>query len=120
MSTSESKFKVGDIVEAFGCRGVVTVMGCTEMEVAFENGQNFMFWLDGKYFEWAKESQLKLIERPKKKVSRTGYVNVYSKQQPFVVHDRVYNTLDEANMWKFGRIDCVPVTYTFEVEEDCE
>ena len=78
-----TEFKAGDIVEAFGVRGVVTHVSESDhfsVSVKFDNQATLYFTKEGNYLAWAKEPTLKLIERPKKKEKRTVsiWINVYS------------------------------------------
>jgi hypothetical protein len=78
------KFELNDVVTAFGVRGVVKEVRENSdfpVKVSFEGGETLDIWsftLDGKYFVWAKEPSLKIIEKakkeePKKKYYRMAY-----------------------------------------------
>lgn len=63
------EFRVGDIVEAFGCRGEVTRHDHNTdypLVVSFGPKHHEYFTSDGKLWDWHKTPSLKLIERPKK------------------------------------------------------
>lgn len=70
------EFKVGDIVESFGLRGVVTTINDSVFaefktsDAAFSS-YVYMFYLDGRLEPWHPSPTLKLIERPKKLVKMT-------------------------------------------------
>ena len=72
-------FKVGDIVEAFGVRGVVTtVNGNGNCEVRFSKPAPLMeswFFKDGRLSDWHAAPSLKLIERPRKTKKVKVWVN---------------------------------------------
>lgn len=69
--SNEIEFKVGDIVEAFGCRGVVVKLDKNfdySVEVFFDDYQGSIDFLgSGQLFRWHKEPSLKLISRKKTK-----------------------------------------------------
>lgn len=60
-------FQVGDIVEAFGVRGVVKDVNPSESQliiVEFENGPSVAcFFIDGRACAWHKKPSLKLAEK---------------------------------------------------------
>lgn len=94
---SITEFKVGDIVEIFGVRGVVKTVSFPHpfpdpfpIKVWLDIGRGVSFTEDGRYFSWAKEPTLKLIERPKKKEKRTVrmWVNVYSNGKRYAYHSK--------------------------------
>lgn len=62
-----TEFKVGDIVEAFGCRGEVVSIDSDGSLVVDFSGNKLAFYSSGKYLVWHKEPSLKLIERKKEK-----------------------------------------------------
>lgn len=68
-----SQFKVGDIVEAWGCQGKVIKMDWAGVQVEFDNCLEKVFMEDGRYMYWHKEPILKLVERPKAKVKKILY-----------------------------------------------
>jgi len=76
---TDQKFKVNDIVEAFGVRGVVIEIRGDLVGVALANRYYVDFHGDGRQKDWHLEPSLKLIERPKKKVTKTveAWANVY-------------------------------------------
>lgn len=111
------KFKVGDIVEAFGVRGAVGVVYESSdfpVECSF-NGHIFWFNREGMASSWHKTPSLVLIEHPKKKVLKTVefYVN-FNK-------DGFYTTYTYEVAARHYRGDAVVVaqkfTHTYEVEE---
>lgn len=77
------QFQVGDIVEAWGVRGVVReIVGeLVFVQVKGVDGIDRVdsFYLDGKYLPWHLKPSLIFISRPKKtrKVEKTIWVNVY-------------------------------------------
>lgn len=116
-----TKFKVGDIVEAFGVRGVVTKVlsnGGHPVLVDFERlpGEaEEEFTPDGRLFYWHKEPSLKLIERQKKKVKKTieTWLNIYPDG-----YNSHYHTQEECdNAAMTSRIACVKLSGEYEVEE---
>lgn len=65
------EFQVGDKVEWCGCVGEVLAIddyGRYPLAVDFGVARPF-FTRDGRFYEWHKEPSLKLISRPKKKVT---------------------------------------------------
>lgn len=69
-------FKVGDVVEAFGCRGEVTRISPDDVYpvlVEFNGNDTHYdsFTTEGKSGVWHKEPSLKLIERPEEKIELT-------------------------------------------------
>lgn len=63
----KQEFKVGDIVEAFGVRGVVKRIGSHPIypiDVELDFGSSETFTIDGRGYLWHKTPSLKLIERP--------------------------------------------------------
>lgn len=116
------QFKVGDIVEAFGCEGrVVNVFNDAEypIEVKFENDtQTCWFIKGGKYQTWHKTPSLVLVSRPKKKVTKTveKWINRYPRYD-----SSVYDSQLEADTCATSdRIACIKLTGTYEVEVDDE
>lgn len=75
------KFKVGDIVEAFGIRGVILNIDETvfRMNVEFDGIHSVIYNLDGHLCHWHKEPSLKFIKRPKKykEVTIETFGNIY-------------------------------------------
>lgn len=65
-------FQVGDVVEAFGVKGIVTNIDYTlsmfPVCVSFDQ-KPMRFMSDGKYLDWNKAPTLKLLERPVKEVT---------------------------------------------------
>lgn len=92
------QFKIGDIAEAFGVQGIVA---CTDVltynhltiSVSF-NGSYEYFTQDGRLHVWDKTPSLKLITRPKKKVTKTieCWTNVYSSSE----HGNFFDSYEEA------------------------
>lgn len=89
------EFKVGDIIEAFGLRGVVTEVSghpsypiCVDFD---ESAGGERFTADGKERVWHRAPSLKLIERPKKtkkvKVWVNAYPETYSLRNVVCIHD---------------------------------
>ena len=69
--------EVGDIVEAFGVRGIVeserflsngTDIECKLYEIRFEKDNKISFYSDGKLNYWHKTPSLKLIEKKNKPI----------------------------------------------------
>lgn len=126
------KFKVGDIVEAFGLRGEVMAIhsrGEFPIEVQYglkRNGFDY-FTRDGKLHNWHNEPSLKLIERPKKKVKVVihGWMNIYP--DDLKTERRVYkvffgskedaDSTSEASGSIHQRIACIEIKQEIEVEE---
>lgn len=77
------KFQIGDIVEAFGCSGVVVEVRNGEkfcIQVNFDIGVCKSFLSNGAAQEWHKTPSLKLIERPIKKVKKKVWIGVGLKE----------------------------------------
>lgn len=116
------QFKVGDIVEAFGCEGrVVNVFNDAEypIEVKFENDtQTCWFIKGGKYQTWHKIPSLVLVSRPKKKVTKTveAWTNIYPDGRMSSFSDKV--VADELAI--SNRIACIKLTGTYEIEVEKE
>lgn len=76
-----TKFKVGDIVETFGARGLVVTINNSRdypIGVTFDEGRFSSFTPDGRHHDWHKTPSLVLIERPKKTKKIKVWANVYS------------------------------------------
>lgn len=86
-----SKFKVGDIVEAFGLRGeivgiktegffVVSREFCIEVlfNKGTESAMRQYFLSDGRKESWHKEESLKFIERPVKEITYETNLDKFS------------------------------------------
>ena len=88
-------FKVGDIVEAWGVRGVVTgyVNQPEYIEVKFDNAQAYVttFFVDGKYMAWHEEPSLKLVKRPKAKVKKVLYQAIVKDEGSHSGHRLTWN-----------------------------
>ena len=115
------RFKVGDIVEAFGLRGVVTSSNNpigNALFVEFKSGEATWFRTDGTLKHWHKEPSLKLIERPKKKVKkeRTVWINVYPDNKQ-IIHPsyEVANGLLIPGSYK-ERLACIETKLEWEEE----
>lgn len=68
--TNETEFRVGDVVKFLGVEGEIVEEQTSShlpFKVMFATGHAISFYKDGKFFDWAKETSLKLISRPKKK-----------------------------------------------------
>lgn len=117
----EQKFEVGDIVEAFGVRGIVINKHFGqnyELIVEFESGVRCSFTSDGRVYLWNKEPSLKLISRAKKKEKKIlkGWVNVYPFKKGLRKSD-LYLDKEEADRSQSpNRIACVEMTGEFEME----
>ena len=77
------KFEVGDTVESFGVKGVVTVVEADSyfpIHVEFETEEVEYFTPDGRFFEWAKEPSLKLVEKAKKEEPKKKYYRLLMRQ----------------------------------------
>jgi hypothetical protein len=111
--TEPQSFKVGDFVEAFGRYGAVTSTS-NWVEVKFEDGTLAVFQQDGKFAAWHALPSLKLIERPKRKETRTveAWVNVYLNGGQVLYHKKVTADLYAGS----NRIACVRLTGSYEVE----
>ena len=84
--SNETKFEVGDIVMAFGNKGVVTKISCNHVGyvlVDFAIGYLVCFFPDGKTMPWHAEPSLKLIKRPKNKVKK--YKVLFKRHDEFIV-----------------------------------
>lgn len=111
-------FQVGDIVEAFGLKGVVVEINHEEVFPVFvyfnETQENEVFTFDGKFYAEHLNPTLKLIERPKKKVRETvrGYGIVFDN------HVKTYYGLEDAKTFSdfYGK-PFVNVTLEYDTEE---
>jgi hypothetical protein len=114
------EFKVGDICEWQGVRGVVVLVDSDEVLVKFRDSQcNTSFLPDGRYFKWHKEPSLKLLERPKRMVkkSATWWCNIYDdnfsmKAMCFVSKEKADEHDDT------DRVACIEKTFEYEIEEE--
>ncbi len=98
-------FEVGDIVEAYRVRGKVDEIDSDPNNlypvlVWFDSLYSDCFTLDGKTRSWHKEPSLKLIERPKKKVTGSfdGYFTEDEKG-----HKIIFNSFQEANDYSYTK-----------------
>jgi hypothetical protein len=85
----ETEFRVGDIVDWLGIRGVVTYISKDgndldeymyvklEGDTMDDYDLGTEFFPDGRYMKAHKEPSLKLIERPKRKVKKRFYMMAY-------------------------------------------
>lgn len=111
-----NEFKIGDTVEAYGCEGTVTAYYHDMVEVVMNsNSQTLYFYFDGKVAIWHKEPSLKLISRPKKKVTKTytGYL-VINKENGV---GKIYTTEDAAKVFSDNGDIIVKITKDYEGEE---
>lgn len=77
---NKTVFEVGDIVEAFGLKGIVVkIRDCQyfPIQVKFCNDNSATFCSSGKLQSWHLEPSLKLIEKAKKKVKKKFYVVIH-------------------------------------------
>lgn len=113
---SEEIFQVNDVVEAFGCRGVVNdvaALGDYPVTVYFPDGmEDENFTSDGKIFMWHKLPSLKLIERPKKKKKITLWIGLSSKLQ----HGTYRTSLAYPDREIIKKLDCENGAYSIEAE----
>lgn len=112
-------FKVGDVVEWCGARGIVERLDAGTsypITVKFESGAYNSFTKNGKYYSWHKTPGLKLISRPKKRVKKTveAWANVYAHCLPDLFNCEANADARASN----SRIACVKLTGEYEVEED--
>lgn len=113
-------FEVGDIVESFGVRGKVTKIHNPEevtcpIVVVFDGMNVNYYTLDGKSEDWHKESSLKLIERPKKKVTRSFVGTILeAKQGHKLIIDGHLEVTDIPNLEDVKVYNNVKVTYEYE------
>lgn len=118
------RFKVNDIVEAFGCRGVVVEINHNRLYSVTANldGNLELFITDGRHLDWHREPSLKLISRPKRMVTKTieRWVNVYDGgttggcQLSKLDADNIHGMIHPTSV----RIACVRLVGTYEVEEE--
>lgn len=114
-------FKVGDIVSAFGCEGIVkqiATLSIYPVQVVLNGEHYHWFTLDGKLSDWHKIPSLVLVSRPKKMVTKTveKWINVYPSHNNWT-----YNSEAEANSSAgINRIACVKLTGEYEVGVDDE
>jgi hypothetical protein len=78
-----------------------------------------VFLHDGKAYRWHKEPSLKLIERPKKKVTKTMYQAIcrYSETVGIYVPDQLYQNESHAKSDLGSVFIALGPAITFEVEE---
>lgn len=107
------KFQTGDIVEAWGVDGVVRSIGCF-IHVKFSTRDTANFYLDGKLEEWHAEPTLKFVSRPKRKVKKTIWVNIYE-GKIYRVFDSESDAVASANF--HARLCAKAVPFVGEVEE---
>lgn len=90
-------FKVGDIVEAFGCRGTVVDIRDDEypVVVSFDDNTN-SFTQDGRERTWHKEPSLKLIERAVEFEEVIGYVPIIKYHDGNLISCSIFETKEEA------------------------
>ncbi len=114
-------FKVDDVVEWCGARGIVTKFDFGEqlsVRAKFDDNSVWSFTRDGRACDWHKTPSLVFISRPKKMVTKTveAWANVYA-DNSVVIH----RTREQANeMHVKDRITCVKLTGEYEVEVDDE
>ncbi len=115
---SETKFQVGDNVEAWGCRGIVRGVHPQLIEVSFGGTDAYIFFFsDGRFMDWHKEPSLKLIERPKKKVTKTMYQVVFQARETTCLSVELYASEKEARAGNPSSFIALGPAITFEVEE---
>lgn len=115
------EFQVGDVVEYGGISGVIVRVDdrvkTYPVSVDFGTDSIFRddFTMDGKAYIWHTIPLLKLVSRPKKKVTKTieGWVNVYSGSVAPDITSRERAEFIAAP----GRIACVKVIGSYECEE---
>jgi len=100
------RFRTGDRVRWGGIEGVVVKVTCAfsqddTLEVVFDadpTAKNQWFLSDGRIYDYHTEPSLVLIERPKKKVKKHGWVNIFGLDaapgQTF--SSRVYTSCEDA------------------------
>lgn len=124
--SDKTKFKVGDIVEAFGVRGEVVEAhdsGAYPVSIHFTPIDCFEWFTEnGRLHNWHLKPSLILIERPKKKRKETRtverWMNIYQGADPDTAY--VFTTKEAANCTGIYRIACVKLTGTYEIEVDDE
>ena len=113
-------FEVGDIVEAYRVRGKVDEIDSDPNNlypvlVWFDSLYSDCFTLDGKTRSWHKESSLKLIERPKKKVTRSFVGTILEANQGNkLIIDGHLEVTDIPNLEDVKVYNNVKVTYEYE------
>lgn len=109
---SETKFKVGDKVKAWGMNGVVTELEKNYIHpivVKFDSGRVASFYLDGRASDWHKTPTLKLrkfkkVDKPPKEVwlnvHKHGLASFVDKTDAdrYSLSDRIGN-----RAWKYVR-----------------
>ncbi len=119
--TIKPTFKVDDVVEWCGARGIVTKFDFGEhlsVRVKFDDNSVWSFTRDGRACDWHKTPSLFIVSRPKKMVTKTveAWANVYSDGST-----NYHDSKDEADGCLLNyRIACVKLTGEYEVEVDDE
>lgn len=89
-----SDFKVGDIIEAFGLRGVIRKINPTAaypVFVEYEDGFADYFRLDGRKDRWHKTASLVLVERPKPKIVKIKLATILETVENTTSHEITLN-----------------------------
>lgn len=119
--SSKTQFKVGDIVEWCGARGIVTKFDFGEhlsVRVKFDDNSVWSFTRDGRACDWHKTPSLFIVSRPKKMVTKTveAWANVYAHYIPNLFNYKANAEARASN----SRIACVKLTGEYEMEVDDE
>lgn len=123
-----SKFKPGDIVEAFGLRGVVRSIKNgsiypVEVDLDIEDYSEYeVFTVDGLLHEWHKTPSLTLIERPKKTKVVTMYQAILlGASGRYYLSEELFENEAQAKKAfpdSFIKLNHVPITVEVEVEDE--
>jgi hypothetical protein len=109
------EFKVGDVVSFGGVEGVIEKIFDNDhypIRVFFKDGGYARFNSDGYYLYWHKEPLLKFVSRPKKKVKKDIWINVFPNGKT-----ASYESESDANaLTSLSRIACVKTTIEYEAE----
>jgi hypothetical protein len=112
----KTEFQIGDIVECAGVRGTVVSVSDDDIsdpvEVRFEYKTFESFTLNGRTKHWHLKPSLILIERPKKKVIRKGWINAYPSETSSHSGDLIHKSKEDADKCASpDRIACIPIEY---------
>lgn len=122
---SETKFQVGDLCAAFGLDCVVESISNNGdvycVRVKFPGYIYLSFTIEGLLYLWHQEPSLKLIKRPKKKVTKTMYQAIhsscYSDGCDIIISQILYDSEKHARETYTKSFIALGPAVTFEVEE---
>ena len=121
---SETKFQAGDVCEAHGNKGKVIEVELFSpyvIVVMFDDGPIERYLPCGRLAKYHKEPSLKLIERPKKKVTKTMYQaivqDVLHNGATFMISNFLFESEKGAREFYISGFIALGPAITFEVEE---